>query len=147
MKLPVWLRWILVLPGAIIGGILATFPLHWILQLKSAFNGTLFGFIELPPNAFTTIEYYLYPFVIALAYVLGGEAIAPKHKFKTVIVLAVLYILFTLGTLFFINNSGLQASFGLRSVGPVLGLLLGIYIARKNTKADPTTLVERAKVN
>ena len=132
------MRWIAVFPGAILAGILATFPLHWILQLKSAYDGTLFGFIELPPSAFTSIEYHLYPFVIALVYILAGETIAPKHKFKTAVVLAVLYALFTAVTLFFVSNSGLQASFGLRSIGPVLGLLLGLYIARQNTKGGPS---------
>jgi hypothetical protein len=29
--MPLFLRWIAVLPGAILAGLAATFPLHWIL--------------------------------------------------------------------------------------------------------------------
>ena len=44
------LRWIALLPGALIAGILATFPLHWVLSLKSSYDGTFLGFIELSPG-------------------------------------------------------------------------------------------------
>ena len=36
-----WLRWVAILPGALIAGILSTFPLHWLLYIAFAHNGTI----------------------------------------------------------------------------------------------------------
>jgi|GEM_PF-3528641 len=133
-----WLRWVAVIPGALIAGLLATFTLHWILQLKSAYDGTILGFIELSPDAFATMERMLYPFVIAITFVLVGFKIAPTHKFKTAIVLVILYVVFAIGALIFATNSGLQLSLEARSAGPILGLLLGLFIVWWKSKRDPS---------
>ncbi|KKQ83436.1 MAG: hypothetical protein UT04_C0032G0015, partial [Candidatus Daviesbacteria bacterium GW2011_GWF2_38_7] len=92
-----WLRWVAVLPGALIGGLLATFPLHWVLYLAFARNGSLFGFIELPLGSNIPVEYALTPFVIAVTFILVGDKIAPTHKFQTSIILTILLVSFFIG--------------------------------------------------
>ncbi len=127
-------RWIVLLPGALLSGVLATFPLHWVLSLKSSYNGTFLGFIELSPEAFVAIERALTPFVIAIIFVLVGAKIAPTNKFKTAVALSVIYIIFAIGIIFFATTSSLQISLDLRSAGPILGLLLGLYIVWRESK-------------
>ncbi len=53
-KIKYWLRWIAVFPGALLAGLLATFPLHWILYFTLANGGTISG-VNIEP-----IEYALY---------------------------------------------------------------------------------------
>ena len=124
-----WLRWIAVLPGALAAGLLATIPLHFLLYLAFARNGTLLGFIELPPGANIPIERALYPLVIAITFILVGFEIAPRYKFKTAAVLAALYLIFAIGAIIFATNYGLQLSFGARTLGPIAGILTGLYLA------------------
>ena len=81
-------RWVALLPGALIAGILATFPLHWVLSLKSSYDGTFLGFIELSPEVFITIERALSPFIIAIIFILVGAKIAPSNKLRTAVILA-----------------------------------------------------------
>ena len=73
-----WLRWIAVLPGALLGGILMVFPLHWILY------NTLSNFIEPYPEL---PERILTPFVVALGFVALGARIAPERKMEVAVVL------------------------------------------------------------
>jgi hypothetical protein len=119
-------------PGALIAGLLTTFPLHWLLYL-AAHDGTILGFIELPPgvNLNLSIEYMLYPFVIAIVFVLVGFKIAPMYKFRTAITLSVLYTMFAIGAFLLGMKRGVEISFGVRNAGPFIGLLIGLYIAKK----------------
>ncbi len=119
-------RWIAVLPGAIIAGFLATFPLHWILYLVFAHNGaTIMGF-EFPNGInIEPIESFLTPFVISITYVLVGYKIAPEHKFKTNIILVILWIMSFISIFLFMAD---KVSFQARGAGGLLGLFLGLFI-------------------
>lgn len=128
------IRWIAILPGSLLAGFLATFPLHWILYLAFANNGTLLGFIELSQGSNISIEHFLSPFVIALIFIYVGFEIAPKHKLKTAVILAFLYILFIIGSVVLGIKSGIEVSLGIRSMGPVIGLLLGLFIVWQKSK-------------
>lgn len=129
-----WLRWIPVLPGSLIAGFLATFPLHWIFYLSFAHNGTLLGFIELPSGSNVSIEYFLTPFVIALVFIYAGFEIAPKHKLRVAVILAVLYIVFVISVFILGMKNGIGMSLEIRSLGPILGLLLGLFIVWEKSK-------------
>jgi hypothetical protein len=131
------LRWIAVLPGSLVAGFLSTFPLHWLLYLAYAHNGTLFGLIGLPEGSNLSIEHAVYPAVIALTFILVGYEIAPRYKFKTTVILAILYTLFALSLLFFAEKNNLDVSFEARSIGPMLGLIVGLFISWRKNKQDP----------
>jgi len=126
-----WFQWIIMLPGALIAGILSTFPLHWLLYFAFANNGTILGIVELPPGANISIEYALYPLIIALVFVLAGFEIAPSNNFKVAILLVVLYILFAISMYFLVMKSGAEIYFQMRSLGSVIGLLIGLYIIKE----------------
>lgn len=124
-----WLRWLAVLPGALLSGILASFPLHLVLY------STLTSFIEPYPEL---PERTLFPFVMAAVFVWAGSSIAPEHKFKTAVVLFGLW-LFLLGGFVFLTFTGFdwmgpQLYFqggGIGSIMAVIGAVTGLFIARK----------------
>jgi len=122
-----WLRWITVLPGALIFSLLVLFPLHWILYFTLVDGGAISG-VNIGP-----IEYALSPFVSAIVFILAGFKIAPKYKFQASIVLTVLWIAIFIG-FFFMSISILQLQFQVRSVGSLLGSFLGLYIAWRQSK-------------
>src|SRR5687767_6432981 len=83
------LRWLCVVPGALAGGLLLTFPLHWILY------STLSNFIEPYP---ALPERILSPFAVGAGFVWLGARIAPTRKIETAVVLVSLWM-FVLGGL------------------------------------------------
>ena len=128
-----WLRWIAVLPGAIIFGFLATFPLHWFLYFTLAHGETISG-VNIRP-----IEYMLYPFVIAIVFILVGFEIAPEYKFKTSMTLTILYMSSWLVTMYIISPR-YQYHLEVRGILALLGSFLGLYITwRKSRIAPPIT--------
>jgi hypothetical protein len=116
-----WLRWIAVLPGALIAGFLATFILHWVLYFTLAHGETVSG-VNIKP-----IEYNLFPFVIAITFILVGFEIAPINKFKTSVALTIIWLLSFFGI--FIFFTALKPQFQIRSALSLLGAFLGLYIA------------------
>ena len=125
--------WISVLPSALIGGFLMTFPLHWILY-GTLVSGSVISGVDIEP-----IERFLSPFVIAVAFVLIGAYIAPNHKFKTAVVLTVLYIASFFSLFVFMSE---MVTFELRGAGALIGVFLGLFIAWKKYKSDPSTSIQ-----
>lgn len=131
-KFKYWFRWIGVLPGAIIAGMLATFPLHWILYFTLV-KGEVVSGVNIEP-----IEYLLYPFIISVTFIYSGYKIAPKYKFKTAIILFILYTIcwLTIITFSFLKGSlgGVNLDFSFRTVLALLGSFVGIFLAKKSDK-------------
>jgi hypothetical protein len=123
-----WLRWILLIPAALFAGLLADFPLHWILY------GTLRSFIDPYPEL---PEKVLSPFVHASVMVFVGYLIAPEHKMKTAIIIAALWIFgagvaFAMG-FFELNIGGNQLTlsyYGAPVIMGAVGALVGLYVAK-----------------
>lgn len=137
-KLKYFLRWLIVLPGAIIAAFVATFPLHWLLYIAYAKDGTLLGIIELPPGSNLTIEYLFYPFVMAIVFVWSGYKLAPKHKLKAATALfaiyAITWLVVSLLSLTSGNVGNISANFGARTILALIGAVLGLYIAKTENK-------------
>ncbi|MCJ7546726.1 MAG: hypothetical protein MUP30_07880 [Deltaproteobacteria bacterium] len=132
-----WLRWLVVLPGAIAAGVLAMFPLHWILY------STLRHFVEPYPQL---PERMLTPFVIAAVFVWAGSRIAPEYKAEAAVVLFGLWMAL-LGGFVFLTLSGStwmgrELHFQGGGVAPVMafvGAVTGLCVVRKEHKAgDPS---------
>ena len=125
-----WLCWLAVLPGALLAGLCATFPLHWILY------STLSNFVEPYPQL---PERILTPFAISGVFVWSGCQIAPEYKIETSVVLFGLLI-FVIGGFVFLTLSGgnwmgerlhFQGG-GLATGMAIIGALTALYIVRKN---------------
>ena len=95
------LRWIGVLPGALVSVVLVTFPMHWVVMLIQIFGGAGYdSFITIddknllaaiPPEI---LERFGYAFFAPLVMVIIGAKIAPRFKFRIGIALAVLWSVF-----------------------------------------------------
>lgn len=107
------LRWLAVLPGALLGSVCATFALHWMLCMSLAHGETVSGVNTAP------LEYAPYPFAIAVSFVTTGYEIAPTHKWRTALGLVGVWLATLVGLLIFIPLS--QVHFGLRGLGALLG--------------------------
>ena len=70
-KLNYWLRWLAVLPGALLASVVSSFVLHWSLYYFFK------EFIQPYPE---TPERILIPLVMTSVFILTGNYIAPKYK-------------------------------------------------------------------
>ncbi len=126
-----WLRWILVLPVALLAMILSAFPLHFVLYQTLTGSGIVEPYPETP-------ERVLMPLVGAMAFIWAGAGVAPNHKVKMATVLFALWLLL-LGVIVVlvlsdVDLSGLQFTIERGGLGPVMalvGAVAGLYIVRK----------------
>jgi uncharacterized membrane protein len=130
------LKWLLVIPSAILGVLVGNFILHWVLYV------TLSNFVEPYPEY---PERLLMPFASALGFVLIGAYVAPSKKIKVAKVLSGIWILITLlfvflaftGEYFIILDDGL-----LRPLGGIIGSLVGLFIIKKKFSEVVGTKIE-----
>ncbi len=137
------IRWVIVLPCAVVGGILATFPLHWILVFWIfPHDGSYFlDFIQFQNRVnVSEIELIFTPFVIAILYIWIGAEIAPKYKLITASVLSVLYVCMMIYIFFTAHG---QAIFDIKTAGGLLGLCVGMLIVWfRSRKIDQNLILE-----
>lgn len=127
----IWMRWLAVLPGALLGGLLATIPLRLVLY------STLRSFVEPYPEL---PERLLTPLVIATCFVWSGARIAPSRKLYTAVILFGLWMVI-LGatvafTLFVGEFRGRQVTFqlgGLSAAMAFAGGVIGVLIVQNQT--------------
>lgn len=130
------LRWIAVLPGGILAGILILFPLHWVLYFTLV-RGSV---IQMPMDDMASIEHFLSPVLSSIFFVFAGALIAPKKQ------LFVSYVLFSFSLLVRIGMIlvavGQQLDLDLSTYG-ILRLLisslagaLGILFVKLKTKTE-----------
>ena len=121
-------RWILVLPGGILGGLIATFPLHWFLVGNFGASESDDHIITLSHSGLANLEIALTPFVIAYVYMVIGAGIAPNRKFYTALVLSGLY---AAAMLYIFFGVGLPIGFGWKTAGAIAGIALGLLTVFK----------------
>lgn len=117
-------RWLVVLPGALISGFLALFPLHWVLYMTlSNSDGITGGELELLP----LVETFLSPIVSMVVFILVGYRIAPKYKIQTSFVLAGLWVIVILYGVIF-NPFGISIFIDTRTIFTFVGIIIALYI-------------------
>ena len=102
-KLMQVLRWIAVLPGSLLAGVLVIFPIHWLALAIHFSGGPFYGFITQDcgenPVSLKQLEYSMNSLFVSAAIIVIGALIAPKYRFATAISLTIL--IFCLGAVFF----------------------------------------------
>lgn len=91
-------RWIAVIPGGILCGLLVIFPLHWMLYFTLV-RGSM---IEMPMEDMASIEKFISPILSSIFFVYSGAKIAPKKQFIVAIILFIIGILFRIVTMLFL---------------------------------------------
>jgi len=126
-----WLRWLAVLPGAILAGILVLFPLHWALYLL------LINFVRPYPDL---PERILTPLVIGPMFIWAGSRIAPQYRVETAVGLFGLWMALLVGVVYLTVSDGtfmgrrpyFQGS-RIVPVAALIGGFVGLYIVRKES--------------
>lgn len=134
---PAWiaLRWLLVIPAALLAALLSRFPLHFVLYQ------TLSSIIEPYPEA---PERILAPFVSTLSFVWVGAKIAPKYQTETAVGLFGLCLLLVGAgialalTNFHAGNTAVSLQFkglpvGMGLLGSIAGVILVRWQQKKST--------------
>jgi hypothetical protein len=127
-----WLRWLAVLPGAVLAGAFALFPLHWVLY------NTLSNFIEPYPQL---PERLLTPAVVSGVFVWAGSEIAPEYKTEAAALLFGVWM-FAIGGFTFLTLSGGSWSGqrlvfqggGIGVAMAIIGGLVGLFYVRNDLK-------------
>ncbi|MCD6250584.1 MAG: hypothetical protein J7J98_09670 [candidate division Zixibacteria bacterium] len=132
--MPDWLRWIAVLPAALLATILSAFPLHFVLYQTLTGSGIVDPYPETP-------ERVLLPLVASMAFIWVGANVAPSHKLKVATSLLVPWLLLLVSAVVMALNSsnlwGMQFSseeIGLPTVLSIFGAIAGLYIVRKQNQ-------------
>jgi hypothetical protein len=128
-KSMVLLRWAAVLPVALLGSLLASYPLHIILYL------TLTQFCDPYPEL---PERILFPFIFASSFIWIGSKIAPAFKNATSIILFGLYVFMYGGAVFLVwagspvfgGTLSFQAS-GIGVIMAITGAIFGVFMTLK----------------
>ena len=137
--MPNWLRWIAVLPAALLATVLSTLLLHLVLYQTLTGSGIVEPYPETP-------ERILMPLVSAIAFIWAGAKVAPNHKVKAATVLFALW-LFILGSVVALVLSGADLGGvrfnleggGLAPIMALVGAIAGLYIVRKQNVTEITT--------
>ena len=132
-KLKYYLRWLAVLPGAVISAFLVAFPIHWIImfigyrhtEINEDGTVTYENFLAaIPPDV---LEYFAYAFSTPFVMIIAGAYIAPSLKFTTAKILSgILFLIFAYIT--FISTADLVFT-GLHFAATVALNLCGIVAA------------------
>lgn len=138
------LRWIAVLPSAILAAILATFILHYVLYT------TLTNFItpypEFPERA-------LIPFVVSITFIWSGFQVAPTHKLATAFFLFLALLLLTGSFIISVLSGGkwfgrdlyFQAG-GIPLILGIAGAFVGLLLTWKKIKLQTRSVGEEGNV-
>lgn len=133
------LRWLAVLPVAILGGMLACFPLHWLIMLacRNDPDSTLMvGDVSFLYYHRDSIERFLLPLAASMAFVLSGARTAPKEHFKTASALLCVYYLIGGFIIYAVTNKIYDTAVIISYWGIALafvGPLLALWIVREKS--------------
>ncbi|MCK4752473.1 MAG: hypothetical protein KAS75_03430 [Planctomycetes bacterium] len=117
------LRWVAVLPGAILFVLLCHFPIHWIVLLREYIPDKVIEF-----NNPAKLEYLLYAFFDPFLLIIAAAFIAPSKKFWAGMVFTVLMFLFGLSVMIYSKQKGLvtysapELTFLINIIGCAVGL-------------------------
>jgi hypothetical protein len=103
-RLVEFIRWIAIIPGGVLCGLIILFPLHWVLYFTLV-EGSI---IQMPMKDMAPIERFLSPILSSIMFVYAGARIAPKEQFVVSIILFVLGILIRVGMVFFVRVADLK---------------------------------------
>jgi hypothetical protein len=129
------IRWLSVLPGGVLAGLLILFQLHWILYFTLV-RGSM---IQMPMEDMAPIERFLSPVLSSIFFVFAGAMIAPKKQVLVSYVLFSLSLLARIGMVLVAVAQQLDldlSAYGiLRLLISSLAGALGILIVTLKTKA------------
>ncbi len=135
------LRWVAILPGAMLGSVIVLFPIHWMLIFWIfPHDGKYFlDMIWFPDKKVDVahIEDTLAPFLLVVISTFIGAEIAPKYKITVACVLSGMWLIYS--TYLFWSSGG-QDTLEIKTAGGVLGLFIGPIIVWLRTRRVISTI-------
>lgn len=134
------LRWIAVLPCAIIAAVLSLVPLHLVLYLIFT------KFVEVYPEM---PERILAPAFLSGVFIYVGARISPAYKVETAVVLFGIWM-FLVGGFVFLTFSGSEFNggqlyfrySGIPTIMAVVGAIIGLFVVWAEQKKEVGSAVE-----
>lgn len=134
------LRWIAVLPGALLGVLLAMFPWHWLVLFMQSGSGddsfiSYKGKPLLSSIPTEVLEYAGVAFLTPFVLVSVGTYIAPKFKFQTGIAMSILWGMgFVASLTYVLISSDVGGWNGIRLVSTCILGIIGVGLALRTSK-------------
>lgn len=130
------LRWVLLLPVAMLSALLITFPLHWVLYWT--LSGGTNPFITPYPQ---TPEKLLQPMVSALTFVYVCGLVAPSSKLHVVKAAAIIWCSGVILAMFIVHRQGAEVHqiinanyYGIPILSGILGAVFGVIMFKNHYK-------------
>jgi hypothetical protein len=137
------LRWIAVLPAALLAAIIVMFPVHWGVQGLRYYEGEDNSFMGIPLD---TLERFADVFFVPYAFLFVGSYVAPRFKLITTIILLIVLIGGLTSALLWLHSAGRYLTvdswfgFGIRVILWIAAACSALLQARQ---ADKYTEFER----
>jgi hypothetical protein len=97
------LRWVAVLPAALLATIVVMFPVHWGVQGLRYYEGEENSFMGTPLD---TLERFADAFFVPYAFLFVGSYVAPRFKLITTIVLLIVLISGVTSAVLWLHSTG-----------------------------------------
>jgi hypothetical protein len=130
-----WLRWLGVLPTALIAVVAVSFPVHWaVLMISSRGDDEALGLSSLPPE---TLERLGQAFFAPLAFIYVGAKVAPAFRLHAALALMIFWAMALGAALTYAGTINAYegwgwAEFAAVGVLGVAGLVSGGYAVYEN---------------
>lgn len=117
------LRWIAVVPGGMLAALAVTFPIHWlvVLQYTRPYRTQVHAFVGQD-----TLESLVGGFFVPFVFIVAGAKIAPRHHFRTAVVLSALLVPVFIYALFFAADQIRQGLY--ETTGQFITLAINILL-------------------
>lgn len=127
------IRWILVLPAAILGAVLIAFPVHWIVFATFVWGDE--GIVQLSEEAAGNVERVLTAFAMPLALILCGARMAPSRRLSVAVILALLLVTLSAASFWYVLQrpdltftTPVRGAFGI--VASLIGIVTSIVLVK-----------------
>lgn len=126
-----YFQWIAFLPASFIAGLLATFPLHWLLYYLAFAESTpdtgsirFLGKFFIDRQNVNAIEHFLSPLLLMTVFVLVAYNLAPAHKLKASFSVVLLWTLFMVSSIIYMPE---RIFFDTRTLATLIVMLVALY--------------------
>lgn len=134
------LRWLFIIPAAVLAAALVAFPIHWLVMINLG-GWSREPIIEIrDQGTLKSIELFLQGLFGPFAFVYAGARTAPSRRFPVALVLAVIVVVGALLLANWINSwgTGIEVRHGLlQTISQVVGCLGAVLLIRaRETRRD-----------
>ncbi len=129
-------RWLAVLPAALVGVLITLFPIHWVVMLIPYFDRPDDSIVSVDGKGLLAsmrpelLERLGDAFLLPISLIVVGAAVAPRFKFQAGIALAILwFLLIGVALTLTLSHGRFEWGNAVLSVLGLLGIAIGLHRA------------------